>query len=102
MFNCIPCGLLKGVANKRKWEKGAQTKVLLLDFNLVVLINRGTTIVPIYYSYAVSNGFTKKSIPQATILSSLAFRARQKIAPSSRYTNTYTNVLPCGEFLTHL
>jgi len=102
MFGSIPCGLMKGVADRRKREKGEATRILLLDLKLAVLLDSGTTIVPIYFPDAVSNGITNKSIPQATLLASLAFCAWQKIAPSSRYTNTYTVVLPHGEFLTRL
>jgi hypothetical protein len=54
---------MKGVVDMRKREKGESTIILLLDLKLAVILDSGTTIVPIYFPYAVSNGFTNKSIP---------------------------------------
>jgi hypothetical protein len=102
IFNFIPCELLRDVTDRRKWEKEEATRVLLLDLKLAILLDSAETIVPVYFPYAVSNGFTNTSIPQATLLASLAVRAGQKIAPFSRYSNTYGNVLPHGELLIHL
>jgi hypothetical protein len=72
---------MKGVDDRKKWEKGEATKILLLDLKLVVLLDSRTTIVPVYFPYAISNGFTNKSILQATFFASLAFRAWQKNRP---------------------
>ncbi len=89
-------GTLSGVEDvdaRRKGEKGEATIVLLLDLKLVVLLNIGTTLFLSYSPYAVINIFRNNSIPQGTLLTSLAVLVGPKIAPSDRYIHEHTKAM---------